>query len=83
MRQVKLTARPARARYYVRALGALLLGTAALPSVHAQVTPPDAATKAAMEKRSAARALLSSSLARIASNNNDTSALLDAGRASI
>jgi Flp pilus assembly protein TadD len=83
MRQVKLTARPARARYYVRALGALLLGTAALPSVHAQVTPPDAATKAAMEKRTAARALLSSSLARIASNNSDTSALLNAGRASI
>lgn len=83
MRQVKLTARPARARYYVRALGALLLGTAALPSVHAQVTPPDAATKAAMEKRTAARTLLSSSLARIASNNSDTSALLNAGRASI
>jgi len=83
MRQVKLTARPARARYYVRALGALLLGTAALPSLHAQVTPPDAATKAAMEKRTAARALLSSSLARIASNNSDTSALLNAGRASI
>jgi Flp pilus assembly protein TadD len=83
MRQVKLTARPARARYYVRALGALLLGTAALPSVHAQVTPPDPATKAAMEKRTAARTLLSSSLARIASNNSDTSALLNAGRASI
>lgn len=83
MRQVKWTARPARARYSVRALGVLLLGTAALPSVHAQVTPPDAATKAAMEKRTAARALLSSSLARIASNNSDTSALLNAGRASI
>ena len=83
MRQVKLTARPARARYYVRAFGALLLGAAMLPSVHAQVTPPDAATKAAMEKRTAARALLSSALARIASNNSDTIALLDAGRASI
>jgi len=83
MRQAKLTAKPARARRIVGALGALLLGTAALPSVHAQVTPPDAATKAAMEKRTAARALLSSSLARIASNNSDTSALLNAGRASI
>ncbi|SEH11834.1 Flp pilus assembly protein TadD, contains TPR repeats [Sphingopyxis sp. YR583] len=83
MRQVKLTAKPVRARYYVRALGALLLGAAAVPSAHAQVTPPDAATKAAMEKRTAARALLSSALARIGSNNSDTSALLDAGRASI
>jgi len=83
MRQAKLTARPARARLYVRALGALLLGTAALPSAYAQVTPPDPATKAAMEKRTAARTLLSSALARIASNNSDTSALLDAGRASI
>jgi Flp pilus assembly protein TadD len=83
MRQAKLTAKPARARRIVGALGALLLGSAGLSSVHAQVTPPDAATKAAMEKRTAARALLSSSLARIASNNSDTSALLDAGRASI
>ena len=83
MRQVKLTAKPVRALHYVRALGALLLGTAALSSAYAQVTPPDAATKAAMEKRSTARALLSSALARIGSNNSDTSALLDAGRASI
>ncbi|MGN7932390.1 SPOR domain-containing protein [Sphingopyxis sp. 22461] len=83
MRQAKLTAKPARARRIVGALAALLFGTAALPSVHAQVTPPDPATKAAMEKRTAARALLSSSLARIASNNSDTSALLNAGRASI
>jgi len=87
MRQVTMTAKPARARYHVRALGVLLLGTAALfavcPPVHAQITPPDAATKAAMEKRTAARALLSSSLARIAANNSDATALLDAGRASI
>ena len=63
MRQVKWTAKPARARYHVRALGALLLGTAALAPalapVLAQVTPPDPATKAAMEKRTAARTLLS------------------------
>lgn len=83
MRQVKLTAKPVRARHYVGALGALLLGTASLSSVHAQVTPPDAATRAAMEKRTAARTLLSSALARIAANNSDASALLDAGRASI
>src|SRR3546814_3918811 len=36
-----------------------------------------------MEKRTAARTLLSSSLARIAANSSDTAALLDAGRASI
>ena len=83
MRQAKMTAKPARARRSVVALGALLLGTAALNPVSAQVTPPDAATRVAMEKRTAARALLSSALARIASNNSDTTALLDAGRASI
>jgi len=78
-----MTGKPARARRGVGALGALLLGTAALSLAHAQVTPPDAATKAAMEKRTAARTLLSSALARIASNNSDPRALLDAGRASI
>jgi Flp pilus assembly protein TadD len=84
MRQVKMTAKPARARYMACALGALLLsGTGLAPVQAMQVTPPDAATKAAMQKRTAARTLLSSSLARIASNNSDTSALLDAGRASI
>src|SRR3546814_14151842 len=36
-----------------------------------------------MEKRTAARTLLSSSLARLAANSSDTAALLDAGRASI
>ena len=86
MRQVKWTAKPARARYLVRALGVLLLGSVtlapALAPVQAQVTPPDPATKAAMEKRTAARTLLSSSLARIAANSSDTAALLDAGRAS-
>ena len=82
MRQAKLTAKPARARPCAAALGALLLGLAAAPAA-AQVTPPDAATKAAMEKRTAARTLLSSALARIASNNSDPRALLDAGRASI
>ena len=84
MRQVKLTAMPARTRRYVGALAALLLGTTSGPAVQAmQAAAPDAATRAAMEKRTAARTLLSSSLARLASNANDTSALLDAGRASI
>lgn len=79
-----MTAKPARARLCVGALGALLLSAAVVSPAHAlQPTPPDAATKAAMEKRTAARALLSSALARIASNNSDTNALLDAGRASI
>ncbi|HEV2599285.1 tetratricopeptide repeat protein [Sphingopyxis sp.] len=66
------------------ALGALLLGTVAISPAHAiQATPPDAATRAAMEKRTTARTLLSSALARIAANGSDTVALLDAGRASI
>lgn len=82
MRQAKMTAKPARARLCAGAFGALLMGLAAAPA-SAQVTPPDAATKAAMEKRTAARTLLSSALARIASNNSDPRALLDAGRASI
>lgn len=84
MRQAKLTARPGRARRIAGVLGALLLGSALMAPAHAmQAPPPDAATRAAMEKRTAARTLLSSALARIASNNSDTSALLDAGRASI
>jgi Flp pilus assembly protein TadD len=84
MRQAKLTAGPVRARRIAGALGVLLLGTALIGPVHAlQATPPDAATRVAMQKRTAARALLSSALARIASNNSDTAALLDAGRASI
>lgn len=84
MRQAKMTAGPVRARRVAGALGVLLLATALIGPVHAlQATPPDAATQAAMQKRTAARALLSSSLARIASNNSDTAALLDAGRASI
>ena len=84
MRHAKMTAKPARARRIVGALGALLFGSALMTPVQAmQVTPPDAATRVAMQKRTAARSLLSSALARIASNNSDTAALLDAGRASI
>ncbi|NIJ39445.1 Flp pilus assembly protein TadD [Sphingopyxis panaciterrae] len=84
MRRPKLTGRPGRAARYAGAFAALCLGTAIVPPVQAlQVTPPDAATKAAMDKRTAARTLLSTALARIAANNSDTAALLDAGRASI
>ena len=54
MRQAKITAKPTRARLCAGAFGALLVGLAAVPA-SAQVTPPDAATKAAMEKRTAAR----------------------------
>ncbi|HEY0597767.1 MAG TPA: SPOR domain-containing protein, partial [Sphingopyxis sp.] len=79
-----MTAKPARARRIACAFGALLFVSAVLSPVHAmQATPPDAATRAAMEKRTTARTLLSSALARIAANNSDTGALLDAGRASI
>jgi Flp pilus assembly protein TadD len=83
MRQAKMTAGPVRARRVAGALGALLLAAALSPVQAMQAPPPDAATRVAMQKRTAARALLSSSLARIASNNSDTAALLDAGRASI
>ncbi|WP_447763677.1 tetratricopeptide repeat protein [Sphingopyxis panaciterrae] len=84
MRRPKLTGRPGRAARHAGALAALLFGAAIVaPAQGLQVTPPDAATKAAMDKRTAARTLLSSALARIAANNADTGALLDAGRASI
>ena len=60
MRRSKLTAGPRRVRLHVGALGLLLLSAAPFAAAHAfQVTPPDAATKAAMEKRTAARTMLS------------------------
>ncbi len=84
MRRSKLTAGPRRVRLHVGALGLLFLSAAPFAAAHAfQVTPPDAATKAAMEKRTAARTMLSSAIARLASNATDSAALLDAGRASI
>lgn len=55
----------------------------AAPALAFQAATPDAATKAAMDRRTSARALLSSALGRLATNNSDTAALLDAGRASI
>ncbi|PKP97615.1 MAG: sporulation protein, partial [Alphaproteobacteria bacterium HGW-Alphaproteobacteria-13] len=80
----KLTAGPGRAARYGGALALLLLsGVAGLPAQAMQAAQPDPATKAAMDKRTAARTLLSSALARIAANANDSTALLDAGRASI
>lgn len=84
MRRSKLTARPARAVPVARVLALLLVSSAVSTPVQAmQVTPPDAATKAAMDRRTAARSLLSSALARLAANASDSTALLDAGRASI
>ncbi|AMU93352.1 sporulation protein [Sphingopyxis terrae subsp. terrae NBRC 15098] len=84
MRRSILTAGPRRVRLHVGALGLLFLSAAPFAAAHAfQVTPPDAATKAAMEKRTAARTMLSSAIARLASNAADSAALLDAGRASI
>ncbi|MCW5645959.1 MAG: SPOR domain-containing protein [Sphingopyxis sp.] len=80
MRQAMRTAGSMRARLRIGAIGALLLSVA---PAQAQPTPPDAATKAAMDKRTAARNLLSSALARIGSNGSDATALLDAGRTSI
>jgi len=83
MRRTMKSGRPGRAARHALALSALWLGVLPLAAVQAQVTPPDAATRAAMEKRTAARTLLSSALARIAANSTDGPALLDAGRASI
>lgn len=79
-----MTKEPGRARQLAAAFGAFLLGTAlSTPALAWQGATPDAATKAAMDRRTAARTLLSSALGRLATNNNDTAALLDAGRASI
>lgn len=83
MRRWMKTARPERGRHSAAAFAALLLAAAPLAVAQAQVTPADPATRAAMEKRTSARTLLSSALARIAANANDGTALLDAGRASI
>ena len=71
-------------RRYAAAFGALLLTTGlSVPALAFQAAAPDAATRLAMEKRTAARTMLSSALGRLATNNNDGVALLDAGRASI
>lgn len=75
---------PRYARRWAVASGLLLAATShAAPALAWQVTPPDAATKAAMDKRTSARTTLASALGRIAANANDSTALLDAGRASI
>lgn len=84
LRRPKSTITSDRARYSAAAIGALLLSTLLAPSVLAmQAAAPDAATKAAIDKRLAARTMLSSALGRLATNANDGTALLDAGRASI
>lgn len=71
-------------RCYAAALAALLLTTGlSAPALAFQAATPDTATRLAMEKRTAARTMLSSALGRLATNNNDAAALLDAGRASI
>jgi len=78
----QMTARPRRARHGAFAL-LLLSAVAATPAQAMQAAQPDAATRAAMDRRTAARTMLSSALGRIAANASDTGALLDAGRASI
>ncbi|MGV7121930.1 SPOR domain-containing protein [Sphingopyxis sp. 550A] len=83
MRRQGWAAGPGRARRLAAVAGALLLTSAiATPALAFQAATPDAATKAAMDKRTAARTLLSSALGRLATNSNDAAALLDAGRAS-
>lgn len=51
--------------------------------VAAQVAEPDAATKAAMERRRDAEAALASAMGRIGTDRTDVTALIDAGRASL
>ncbi|HEX2812802.1 MAG TPA: SPOR domain-containing protein [Sphingopyxis sp.] len=83
MRRHGWAAGPGRARRLAATAGALLLTSAVVtPALAFQAATPDAATKAAMDKRTAARTLLSSALGRLATNSNDAAALLDAGRAS-
>ncbi|HMP44932.1 MAG TPA: SPOR domain-containing protein [Sphingopyxis sp.] len=83
MRRSMKTAGPGRGWRNTAALSVLALAALPLAAVTAQVTPMDPATRAAMDKRTNARTLLASALARIAANATDTQALLDAGRASI
>ena len=84
LRHKTLKTGPRRTRRFAAMVGALLLGTGiAAPIAAMQAATPDAATRAALEKRTAARTMLSSAVSRLATNANDTAALLDAGRASI
>ena len=84
LRHKTLKTGPRRTRRFAAMVGALLLGTCiAAPVAAMQAAAPDAATRAALEKRTAARTMLSSAVSRLATSANDTSALLDAGRASI
>lgn len=72
-----------RARRFVAASAILFATTILSAPAFGQTAAPDAATKAALDRRTSARTLLSSALGRLATNANDTAALLDAGRASI
>ena len=72
-----------RARRFVAASAILFATTILSAPAFGQAAAPDAATKAALDRRTSARTLLSSALGRLATNANDTAALLDAGRASI
>lgn len=72
-----------RARRFVAASAILFAATIFSAPAFGQAAAPDAATKAALDRRTSARTLLSSALGRLATNATDTAALLDAGRASI
>src|SRR3546814_19451816 len=65
MRRSHLTARPGRARFCAGALGLLLVSAATALPAAAQSVPPDPATKAAMDKRTAARTLMRSEERRV------------------
>jgi Flp pilus assembly protein TadD len=71
-------------RGFGRRLGWLLGAALLLPSpLFAQTAEPDPFTRAAMEKRREAEAMLASAMARIGNDRTDVTALIDAARASL
>lgn len=74
---------PVKRSVSLAAMTVFALVALAVPAQAWQASQPDAATQAALDRRQSARTLLTSALARIATNGSDSSALLDAGRASL
>lgn len=74
---------PVQRSGWLSAVAALALVAWAGPAEAWQAAQPDRATQTALDRRQAGRTLLTSALARIATNGSDSGALLDAGRASL
>ncbi len=75
--------RPVKRSASLTAVAVLALVALTVPARAWQASQPDAATQAALDRRQSARTLLTSALARISTDGRDSSALLDAGRASL